>query len=485
MNKKIMKISCLCLAAVMTFSLAGCKKNNTENASSDDVEVVYEYEYVSGSTESGEGTASGTANSSKAPTVSNSGSGSGNNNTSKVQGGSNSNSSSPYAGIEKYKGSTIRYATWQDPYYDEDGPVVKDFQAKYGINVKIDLVGQTDYAKTILGMIASDNAPDVYFCNGDFPYCVTALQPIDTAKINTDDPIWDKGMLEQSKIDGKSYLVNTVGNIWNEADMVFYNKKLLNDNNITTPEEYYKAGKWNFDALKKVMSDVKSLGSNYIGGYIDWECLTISTGSWYYKWQNGKFINSIDPMLNNVMKYMAECYKEGLVRGYGVDFRDDFIKGNVGIAITNAFGLKKTGYWGSMNTDTIGFTYMPDYDATNKAKLGGIFRGWGIVKGSKNPVAAGYFLRYYLDVHNYDTTSAFISPEAEAFFFKLTSGIDSTTKVYNLLIGCQPITGTDHAALLAPAQSDPAQVGTKISSLNNTINSDVDKLNAFIAKQKG
>lgn len=55
-----------------------------------------------------------------------------------------------------------------------------------------------------------------------------------------------------------------------------------------------------------------------------------------------------------------------------------------------------------MNPDHIGFTFLPDWDENTKAKQTGIFRGWGLVKGASNPVAAGIFLRYYLDVNQYD-----------------------------------------------------------------------------------
>ena len=170
---------------------------------------------------------------------------------------------------EDYRGTTVRFATWKDPANGEDGAVVEAFQKKYGINVKIDLIPQNQYSLTIAGNIAAGNSPDIFFDNEFFPSSLSVLQPIDAMKLNLEDPIWDKGTLERSTIQEKTYLVNTVGNIWNEADLVFYNKKLLEDNNITTPAEYYAAGKWTFDAMKRVMMQVKELGSGYVGGYLD------------------------------------------------------------------------------------------------------------------------------------------------------------------------------------------------------------------------
>ena len=291
-------------------------------------------------------------------------------------------------------------------------------------------------------------------------------------------------MFNLSTINGKTYLVNTVGNIWNEVDCVFYNKKLFNENNITTPEEYYKAGNWTFDTMKKAMQDVKALGSDYIGGYLDWETVLGCTGVSYYKWENGKFSNGIDSKLKDVSRYLATCLKEGLIKGLNdYNLRDDFINGKVGIALTNAYGLKKTGYWSKMNADNIGFTYLPDWSKSQKAVTTGLFRGWGIVKGSKNPVAAGLFLRYYLDVNNYNTTSAFINSAAESFFFKITSGVTTEKKNLSLINGTRGVTGNATEVLGDIAKNDPSQIETAISAVNNTVNNDVKTLNDFVAKQ--
>lgn len=466
MNKK-KRFICILLAGLMTFSVTACKKSD-DNSSSEEYEYEYEYEYVSGNS-SDQGTTSSVSSGTGNQTSSTSGAGTA------TQTGVNPS---------KYRGTTVRYATWKDPALNEDGPVVKAFEKKYGITVKVDLMGQSDYINTITGMIASGDAPDVYFCNNDFPGALSCLQPIDAAQLDLRDSIWDQGMINVSTINGKTYLVNTVGNIWNEVDCVFYNKKLLKDNNITTPEEYYNAGKWNFDAMTKVMTEVKALGSGYIGGYIDWESLVGSTGAGFYKWENGKFSNGMDTMLTDVMRYLSTCLKNGLIRGItNYSFRDDFINGKCGLAITNAYGLKKTGYWRNMNTDTIGFTYIPNYDSSHNAVTTGLYRGWGIIKSAKNPVAAGIFLRYYLDVNNYNTSAAFISSEAESFFFKLTSGITTDQKNFYMLDGAKSITGTPRASFAEIAMNDPSQVSAVMSAKNNAINSDVKLLNDFVAKQ--
>lgn len=136
-----------------------------------------------------------------------------------------------------------------------------------------------------------------------------------------------------------------------------------------------------------------------------------------------------------------------------------------------------------MNADNIGFTYLPDWSKSQKAVTTGLFRGWGIVKGSKNPVAAGLFLRYYLDVNNYNTSSAFINSAAESFFFKITSGVTTEKKNLSLINGTRGVTGNATEVLGDIAKNDPSQIETAISAVNNTVNNDVKTLNDFVAKQ--
>ena len=230
--KGLKSACCISLALAMLLTVAACKKNPTEeNSGSVDVEYEYIYQSKESKTDS-DTTDSNTVSSGKG----------GSSTTSSSK--SNTKALSAYKEkAKKYNGTTVRFATWKDPELNEDGPVIKAFEKEYGIKVKIDLIGQTEYAFEIAGLIAADNAPDIYFSNNDWPHALSCLQPLDAAEIDYNDSIWDQGMFRTSKVNNKTYLLNSVGNIWNEVDCVFYNKRLLKENNITTPEEYYKAGR--------------------------------------------------------------------------------------------------------------------------------------------------------------------------------------------------------------------------------------------------
>ena len=407
-------------------------------------------------------------------------------------GNSSSNSKKPPSKAEtvindnvdpkEYNGTTVTYATWRNPAQYEDGPVVSDFEKKYGIKVNVQLYKESEYTNKVLGRIAANDAPDVYFSTYTFPYCLDALQPIDAAKLNLQESIWDKSLIDLATVNGKTYLVDTIGNIWKDEDMAFYNKKLFRDNGWTTPEEYYEAGKWNYDTMTNCMKQVAALGTEYKGGAVHLEGLIHAAGASVIGFKDGAFYNGTkNTVTQDIMRWASTGLKEGWLSTTSIyTALNEFPSGKVGIAILHSFGLKKTGYLRTMKASDIGFVKLPSWNG-EPATATSFVRGWGICRGAKNPVAAGIFLRYYLDVNNYDTASAFISKEAENFFFKLTSTATENKNFYFCYgSGVTGVTGKDSAVgdyIEKPAYADPTQVVKEISSYQGAINADIDKLN--------
>ncbi len=318
---------------------------------------------------------------------------------------------------EEYRGTKVVYATWKDPKNNEDGPVVENFEKKYGIEVEIMLLNQTTYVKSIASAIASGNSPDIYFETGNFPGSLTVMQPLDNAKINFEDPIWNQNTIKYSTIDGHPYLLDTVSNVWSEADICVYNKKIFEDNNITSPQEYYDAGKWTYAAFKECAKNVASLGPSYVGATIMGDVALAAAGCSIFTYENGKFNYNLDDHLIDVMTFLAQMREDKYVK-YG---REEFTDGKTGMALTNCFALKKTGYFTTINPDHLGAVPLPTWEEGGKSYSSGIYRGWGLVKGAKNPVAAGIFLREYLDVNNYDLEQTFHSDEVANFYFTTLS----------------------------------------------------------------
>lgn len=484
--KKLNQLFAIILALTLTVSMSACSSVDDTSSDTGSTEYVTQYVDEDGNIiqvdENGNPITGDRETSGDAGTGSNSGNNGGNGGSSGGNGGSNGgNGGSGGTDASKYEGTTVTFATWKDPNLNEDKVAVDSFKKKYGIKVKIDMIDEEEYVNTLVGRIAAGNSPDVVFCNGTFPGVLQVLQPIDAAKLDLTDDIWDQAFIKQAAVNGKKYLVNTIGNIWNEYDCLFYNKTILKKAGCYTPEEYDKQGKWTWDALEQIMKQVDALGGRYVGGAISPETIAPSVGAQPIKYENGKFTGNINAHTTEVYTRIAEWYDQGLASTGAYEF----VQGNAGICPTNAFGLKKTGYFAKSNHSEIAAYYLPDYNSSIKSQPTGLFRGWGIAKGAKNPEAAGIFIRHYLDVDNYDTDKAFINSEAERFFFMLTTGDSENKKYYFHSEQFDAVSGYDaftKFSINGIVSNKPEQVAGLMEAEKNALNNGVNNLNSFISK---
>ncbi len=462
-TKKVISLL-LCMALVV--ALVGCSSADDEGS----VEYIYEDNYIYQDGESAGNSSGGS---------------SGNESTSSGgEDGTQNEVTSNGVNPEDYRGTTVVFATTILSSTDESGPVVDAFESKYGITVKEILVN--DNVSDIAGKLASGVNIDVMRSNSDFPAAMSVLQPLTAAKLDYTDPIWDQSMFEFTKFDGEPYLCNTVGNIWSENSCIIYSKSLLKRAGANTPEEYDAAGKWTLDAfaaIAKAVENIDGNGTGIRGCYIQGEELLGSVGCGLYKYENGKFVNGIknDAKHIEVMTKMAQWRKEGFVTDSA---NDPFQNGNVGICYGLAgWSLKKNGSNASYNWNDIGFYHMPAYSEGEEPMNTAMVKGWGLCRDSENPVAAGLFLRYYLDCGNYDAENAFISPEASAFFFENTTSLSMDDFFPQLTRGdgAKDLTGFDDWDWEQIAHGDPQQVKSSLDKISASVDKAVDVMNKHVA----
>ncbi len=383
---------------------------------------------------------------------------------------------------EFYRGTSVVMTTTVLSQFDESGPVIDRFEKEHGIQVNEILVFDNVYE--IAGLIASGINVDVVRCNGAFPAIISVLWPLTKAKLDYEEPIWDQNMFDMTTFDGEPYLCNTVGNIWAENACVIYSKNLLARANCYTPEEYDAVGKWTWDAFAAIanaVDNIDGLGTGIRGCYYSVEDMLGSVGCRLYDFDNGVFSNGLNnSMQSKAFTKMAEWYKDGFVTSY---YDNQFNGGKVGICTGNAWSLKKNGSNSNYDWNDIGFYRMPDFEEGYTANHTGMLRGWGIARASNNPVGAGIFLRYYLDVENYDTSSAFISAEAENFFFDMTDvDYDNYTPYFTYGDTTQDLTGFYEYEWEKIATGNPNFTAHSLSNISSSVDKACDILNSFISK---
>ncbi len=397
----------------------------------------------------------------------------------------------PYATIsDSIKGQTVRHATWGDPTTNESAIAYANFEADTGLKCEVFTVPQSGYPEHIKAKIAIGDAPDVFMTNEgnqSFPLTLDFAAPINlVSTVDLNDPIWDKSMLESTKLNGNIYGVNTIGTPHTGSNLVFFNKRLFESNGFKTPAEYYAEGKWTWDNMLKCLKDIKSLstsGNAYYGAHLEMDILAGSVGASFtkYNYDTNTFSSGInDPKLLSAFQWYANAKEQGLLDGS----INSFVQGRCGIVVRGTWGLKSTGYFTDMNPEDVGFTYMPSFEEGEESLVSSIYRVYGICEGAHHPDAAGYFIRYLLDPANYDLQNTFLTPEAGQFYYELTNRT-ADQKYFNFDAGLATLIGQDQntAFYNAAKSASSAGVKTAIDSVANKVDNAVAMANELIAKK--
>ena len=394
---------------------------------------------------------------------------------------------SPYATIsDSIKGSTVRFATWIDHTQTEGAVPLANFESDTGLKVELYTVAQSGYVNTLMVKMAAQDIPDVFVSNegdGDFPMTLQIAAPINkVSTVDLNDPIWDQTMLATGTIEGNVYLVNTIGTPWSGSNLVYYNKRLFEENGFKTPEEYYKDGTWTWDNLLKCAKDVKALGEDYTGIMLEPDIMLGSLGTSFIKYDSktGTFSSGVnDKALLEGYQWYAEAKEQGYIDGSFASFT----QGKCAIVVRGVYGLKNTGYFMNMDPNDVGFTYLPAMEEGEYGKISSIYRMYGIIDGAPNADAAGYFIRYWLDPKNYDLDNTFLTAAAGKFYYELTNTV-ADQKYFCYDKAAAVLSGENDNVFSKEAnKASSAGMKTAIDSVSNKVDKAVSDCNDLVQQK--
>ena len=312
------------------------------------------------------------------------------------------------------KGKTVIFADWGEANAAEYQKVVKKFTADTGINVKMLVLSEGDFISKVSAQIAAGSPPDIAASNSTYPQALEVVQPLPKI-FDINDGFWDPRVSEATKVGSKYYFVNTYNSPFTGGYVVYYNKKVYNNNGLTSPQDYLDKGQWTYENLFKCMQDAVKLGyNNMIESMTLAEQMGVSIIN--YDQNTGTFTGkSTDPKLVKALQYMTKAVDEGLTGGSS----GTFANGRSGICMLGTYGLKYNGYFKELAPSDIGVVPLPtSYDGQKLTYMPLGYRGYGICKGAKNGEAAYYFLRYFLDLNKYEPAGAeiFANKVLEKYF---------------------------------------------------------------------
>ena len=444
-RENLLKIVALLMAFCLCFGcLAGCSESEVTSTPQYEEEILGEYyeegENTDTATDDGSKDSTGSdkeftnSGSDKNPTSSGSGNvasddkGGNNATSSDDKTGTNkpasgNNAAAPTIDMSKLKGQTVTMMMWRELNVSEK-KVLENFQKATGIKVKYSVVNQKEYMTKVAAEIAGKSGLDICAIQSggmsiltsdtypsSFPVgTISTMQPFfEATGQDPKESVWAKSWMDPYKINDKYYGVAIAGGWHTLSTVVYYNVDLFEENGITTPRELWKAGKWNWDtfmdAAKKI-SDIDDYYYGYAGR--DSYAYMLSAGCDYVGYNGKKFTNtSGDAKLKKAWEFSNQMMSSGaqFKPDGSSNFPQLFLEGKFGMYGEGSYCMLDIGMLGdyAYNKNDVDFEIdAVPFPSPKGEKPVAIHRGnlFGIAKNAKNPVAAGVFLRFWLDPKN-------------------------------------------------------------------------------------
>lgn len=375
---------------------------------------------------------------------------------------------------EDYRGTKIVEATTKYTFRSRIPNEAEEFEDKYGIEYEWISIDQSTAADEVAAMLASDKQVDLYYDMATFPYSLTVLQPIDAAGLNLESSFWNKAVIKASTVEGKTYLVDAVSSHISSLDLCVFNKRLFDEAGLTYPSELHKKGEWTFDAFKNAAKKIASLNKEYSGaGTLD-ETMPGVFGCRVFDFKDGKVSVAVDERYKEVLTEMAQMRVDGYLKLDRFGFDD----GRQGLCLTDTYALYRRGYFTHIDPEIVGVTYLPVAEKGDPQIYTAQLEGYGLVKGAKNPVAAGIYMSHVLSLEHSDRyANSFINHEAEEFFYELTASCpEDVLYQHNTSVGRITENSLGHLGYCI-MDTEPEDIAAYIDSKLPELNQMAEKLN--------
>lgn len=407
MKKELMRIICLLLAVVFAFSLSSCKKQGDGfSASLDEADENWDIESDNSDVDvdSGENGSSGNTDSSggtKAPAV---------NNADKLA-WKDLVAQMP----SNLRGTSINVYSWND-VKDVTGAekVISDFTRQTGIKVNWEKGSYENYDFEIAAKINSGTAPDVIRYNNPLISRMSLTQDVKSATgYDFKGDIWDSALTSTYTVKNKIYGVNLKNTFNQQPTVVMYCKSTISRYKLDDPYDLWKEGKWTWTAFRNLCKEFRKQTSRpawMTSNQLDYLWFS---GVSMIKFDGKKFVNNLsDRKVIDALRACTHNKEDGMVPDTTRE-SDKLENGTYLFYTDNIIGARRTDYHYSTSkaNDDLYCVPIPTGITDKYYQPYNEYEAYGIPKGAKNPQAVYYYLRYYLDANNYDSSMFFCNDQ--------------------------------------------------------------------------
>lgn len=180
-----------------------------------------------------------------------------------------------------------------------------------------------DFNNKLSSLILANTPPDMVSFAQRMMYPCNIIkgiyQPIDEL-VDFNSDMWSdmKAVADQYQVAGKHYVAPA--SFGDTMPLMFYNKKVIEDEGLSDPYQLYQEGNWNWDTAEEVMTEYvsKATGDEQRYGINGWfpEPLFTTTGTSLIKYDEKKdeyVNNSKDANLERAANYLYDLEKNGLI----------------------------------------------------------------------------------------------------------------------------------------------------------------------------
>ncbi len=386
---------------------------------------------------------------------------------------------------EELKGTTIKFLNWYDPMQREEKAVIEDFEEKTGIDVQIIVKNYgAEYNSALASYIATGDSPDVIRMKAPTPANLKSLQPISTTGFDFSDKAWDKETEARYSVDGTCYGVNLKYSPFFLPAIIFYNTDTMEEYGYDDPYELWKKGEWTWDKMVEMCEEWVKTDPEYTGfamlPYGDLPAMT--AGLDWMKYDGKQYsVDLTDAKILEKWQFSLENKKSRVF----TEAQDKFDTANQktlfaamdATAVQTSSGYysktRRRGQLAGVPAPTFGS--KDDYYVPLIEDL-----AFGVPIDAPNPKAVPYFLAYYLDFSNYDTTGTnfFFSEQVKEMYMDLMT---MPKRSFNNSCHLMGSTG-GYSNVSIYRNVDPAQLTIWLQEREYIINDAVTQLNSALTK---
>lgn len=390
---------------------------------------------------------------------------------------------------KKLRGSTLKVYNW-NPTSEYQGAtsVIEKFEKQTGITVKWQTVNFDQYQTTVAAAIASGDSPDLVRTRTTNPVPLQNLQPISVSGYDFNDEAWDKVALKHYSYNGKSYAATLKNTHLGTVNILMYNSSLIDQYDLEDPYQLWKNGSWTWNKFIDVCKKYKKASkAQYAVASHNWESwFNIHGISAPVALKNGKFVNiSCTSEFVNIAQKISDFSLRDKLFSTEAEIKNLFDKGGIlFFGDASIFARSKNAYFGSLKeSGTLYAVPYPKIEGQSKYYVGsGEYEAYGIAKGAKNPTAAPYFLRYFLDAENYDMSSFY----GNAKVLEVYNWSMQQERIASVSFNASPDYGEtyDQNYYTKLTKTQSSQMKSYLESYSNIVDSRVKELNRAVANLK-